>query len=226
MERVRNRPVLHEQARPLNPAATKPDPRPATATRHEKLQAALIEAAEQTIAADGLGGLRARVLADKVGCSVGAIYTIFPDLDGIILAVNARTLADIDAALRKINPRASPIEHLVHLAATYLDYAVQHRARWDALFQHTMSAGQSAPAWYAGEQQAAFSHVEAPLARLCPALAEPDCALLARSLFASVHGMVALGLDEKVAAMPLPVLHEQVAKVVTATARGLQAIST
>ena len=70
--------------------------RPATVSRHEKLQNALIEAAERAIATQGLGALRARALAEEVGCAVGAIYTIFPDLDGIILAANSRTLIQID----------------------------------------------------------------------------------------------------------------------------------
>ncbi|WP_158743082.1 TetR/AcrR family transcriptional regulator [Acidisphaera sp. L21] len=195
--------------------------RPATASRHEKLQTALLDAAEQVIAMQGLSALRARALADQVGCSVGAIYTIFPDLDGIILAVNARTLTDIDTALSGANEVSDPASQLVHLAHAYLAYAAGHRSRWAALFQHTMANGCSAPDWYARQQEAAFSHIEAPLARLCPDLAPQPCALLARSLFAAVHGMVALGLDEKVAAMPLPVLQDQVATVVSAMARGL-----
>ena len=195
-------------------------PRPATASRHGKLQVALVDAAERTITSDGLAALRARLLAEEVGCSVGAIYTIFPDLDAVILAVNARTLVQIDQALGRI-ATADAIEHLVRLAACYLDYAAEHRARWKALFLHVMAAGQAAPEWYGQQQQAAFSHVEGPLARLCPKLCTPDRALLARSLFASVHGMVALGLDEKVAAMPLPVLHAQIATIVTAVAQGL-----
>ncbi len=202
------------------PSGTKAEPRAATASRHEKLQLALVDAAERTIARDGLAALRARVLAEEVGCSVGAIYTIFPDLDAVILAVNARTLAQVDQVLSRI-ATADPVDHLVRLAASYLDYAAERRARWEALFLHVMAAGHTAPEWYGQQQQAAFSHVEAPLGRLCPKLSAPDRALLARSLFASVHGMVALGLDEKVAAMPLPVLHAQVATIVTAVAKGL-----
>ncbi len=197
------------------------DVRPATASRHEKLQTALIEAAERAIATQGLGALRARALAEEVGCAVGAIYTIFPDLDGIILAVNARTLVEIDALLGQAQDLTDPIAHLVWLASAYLDYAASHRSRWAALFQHRLPAGRSMPDWFARQQDTAFSHIEVPLARLCPALSTPDAALLARSLFASVHGMVALGLDEKLVPMPLPVLHQQIATIVTATARGL-----
>ena len=197
------------------------DVRPATVSRHEKLQNALVEAAERVIGTQGLGALRTRSLAEEVGCAVGAIYTIFPDLDGIILAVNSRTLVQIDALLGQTGDLPDPVAYLVWLASNYLDYAATNRLRWLALFQHVMTAGRSKPDWFARQQDAAFSHIEAPLSRLCPALPAPDRALLARSLFASVHGMVALGLDEKLVPMPLPVLHQQIATIVTATARGL-----
>lgn len=173
------------------------------------------------MAADGLAALRARALAERVGCSVGAIYSVFADLDGIILAVNARTLAQIDRAMAGVGATADPVAHLVHLATAYLDYAAGARRRWAALFQHTLGDGRTAPDWYARQQETAFSHVEAPLGRLCPGLPVADRGLLARTLFSAVHGMVALGLDEKVAAMSLPALRGQVETIVTAMARGL-----
>lgn len=195
--------------------------RSSTASRHKGLHDALIAAAEAAVADEGLAKLRARSLAETAGCSVGAIYTVFPDLDALILAVNARTLAAIDTALSGAAPD-EPGAHLVHLALAYLDFACTHRLRWAALFQHVMGAGRLAPDWYAVQQSAAFSHIEAPLAALRPGLPVPDCALLARSLFSAVHGMVALGLDEKVATLPLPLLREQIRLVVEAMVRGLR----
>jgi hypothetical protein len=47
--------------------------------------------------------------------------------------------------------------------------------------------------------------------------------LLARSLFSAVHGLVVLGLEEKLQTIPLPVLREQVRFVVTAIGRGMVA---
>lgn len=194
--------------------------RTATATRHQDLQDALVAAAEAAVAHDGLDKLRARALAEAAGCSVGAIYTVFPDLDALVLAVNARTLGAIGTAMAGVSPAGDPAQHLVRLALAYLAYASAQRRLWAALFQHTLG-GQAAPEWYAAQQAAAFSHIEAPLALLRPDLAAVDCALLARSLFSAVHGMVALGLDEKVATLPLPVLEQQVRLVVEALARGL-----
>jgi hypothetical protein len=46
--------------------------------------------------------------------------------------------------------------------------------------------------------------------------------LLARTLFSAVHGMVEIGLDERVASMPLPSLRDQIQVIVEAVADGLR----
>ena len=182
-----------------------------------------MDAAETAIEAAGLGELRARGLADAVGCSVGAIYGVFPDLDALVLTVNSRTLEAIAAAMRTATADRDPALHLERLADAYLDYAFRNRRRWAALFEHRMSDGHPLPDWYEACRTAAFDLIAAPVASLRPDLPDPDRALLARTLFSAVHGMVALGLDNKVTAVTLPVLRGQVRTVVAATARGLRA---
>ena len=46
---------------------------------------------------------------------------------------------------------------------------------------------------------------------------------MARSLFSAVHGMVMLGLEEKLLTVPPETLREQVAFIVAAIGRGLLA---
>src|SRR5919199_4301283 len=69
--------------------------------RRLRLREALLAAAEAMIRMQGLGGLKARELAQAAGCAVGAIYNVFPDLDSLVLAVNAGTLDRIDAAIER-----------------------------------------------------------------------------------------------------------------------------
>lgn len=189
--------------------------------RKEKLRAALVDAAEQVVAERGLSALRARDLAASVGRALGALYTVFPDLDALVLEVNRRTLALFDAHAGKAGGEGAPAEALVALALAYLDFAAAHRLRWRALFQHRMADERAPPDWYVAEQARLFRHVEAPLARLRPDLPDDERALLARTLFSAVHGMVGLGLDEKLVSLPAPVLRAQVEIVVAAMARGL-----
>ncbi len=191
----------------------------ASSLRRQGLREQLLLAAEQAISANGLADLRARALAETVGCSVGAIYNAYQDMDALILAVNSRTLAAIDAVMAAAS--GPPAEQLAGMAARYLGYAAANRHRWAALFSHQMASGRSVPEDYVRQQDRAFSHIEAPLAGLRPDLAPDACRDLARTLFAAVHGVVALGLDEKVAAMPLPALEAQLRALIGAVTAGL-----
>src|SRR5262249_37217808 len=146
--------------------------------------------------------------AEDVGCAVGAIYNVFPNLDALIFEVNARTLRSFEAFLAKTPAAAAAAgedpsaAELVHLALTYLDFAVANRLRWQALFEHRMAAGNTMPEWYLSEQTRLFTLVETPLGRLRPELAGEALVLFARTMFSGVHGIVSLGLDRKLVELP------------------------
>jgi AcrR family transcriptional regulator len=199
-----------------------------SAERRRKLKDALITAAERTIEREGLRGLKARELAYKVGCAVGAIYNVVTDLDDLIFAVNARTLAALEKKLIEAGGTASDkpdvagaLDRLSRLALAYLDFAAANRPRWRAVFDHRPLDGRAIPDGYMADQLRLFSYVEAPLDVLQPGIARERRALVARSLFSAVHGIVALGLEEKLQLIPLPVLREQVTLLVTAMGKGL-----
>ena len=195
---------------------------PRTESRRRDLREALLAAAERRIAESGLADLKARELAQEAGCALGALYTVFEDLDALILAVNGRTLDALEAAVeRAADPGRDPVEQVAALAEAYLDYAAAHRQRWAALFKHRMTGGRLPPDWYNERQARLFRHVEAPLDTLRPGLATEERARLARSLFSAVQGIIALGLDEKLVPMPEAVLRAHLRLLSRALARGL-----
>lgn len=194
--------------------------------RHAALRERLIDAAERTIAANGLASLRARDLAGEVGCAVGTIYNVFEHLDELILCVGLRTLAMLDTALgavRLARPYGSAEEaavDLVRLALAYLEFAARHTVRWRALFEHRMSEARPLPQWFVDRQHQLFAQVERPLVTLLPDL-DPDARrILARTLFSAVHGIVALGLEEKLASLPFSDLRDQLTATVRAITTG------
>jgi len=194
--------------------------------RHAALRKRLINAAERTIAANGLAGLRARDLAGEAACAVGTIYNVFEHLDELILCVGLRTLAMLDTALgavRLARPYGSmedAAEDLVRLALAYLEFAAKHTVRWRALFEHRMSEARPLPQWFVDQQHALFAQVERPLVTLLPELEGDARRTLARTLFSAVHGIVALGLEEKLVSLPLPDLRSQLAATVRAITTG------
>jgi len=196
-----------------------------TASRREQLKDALVAAAARTIAKEGVGGLKARALADEVGCAVGAIYNVVADLDELTLLANSQTLTALEKVLTAAaGPGRGPdwaISQLVKLALAYLEFAASHRKQWQALFDHRLAAGHSPPDWYQRDLERLFGLVERSIAELQPDTNAERRKLLARSLFSAAHGLVALGLEEKLAFIPLPALREQVTTIVTALGYGL-----
>jgi len=187
-----------------------------------------VAAAERAIAREGLAGLRARALAEEVGCAVGAIYNVVTDLNDLVLMANAETLGALKCALDKaagtnktVDGLDGAIARLVQMALAYLDFAAANTLRWRALFDHHMPQGQQVPDWYLKQQQRLFDDVEALLVALHRQGSDRHRALLARSLFSAVHGLVVLGLEEKLQPIPLPVLRDQIRFVVTAIGRGM-----
>ena len=94
--------------------------------RREAQRIALIDAAEQRIARDGLAGVKARDLAQDVGVALGAIYNLVADLDELMLRVASRTLARLDQALEQAAmPSGEPTacDRLVAIALAYRTFA-------------------------------------------------------------------------------------------------------
>jgi AcrR family transcriptional regulator len=193
--------------------------------RRAKLREALIEAAERALAAKGLGGLRTRDLADEIGIANGGVYNLVEDVDELILRVGSRTLARLDASLSlaEISGPNTPREMLVRIAVAYCDFASDNLELWRALFEHRMQPGKEVPDWAISEQMDLFRHIYRPLALLFPQRTPEQLGITARSLFSAVHGMVALGLEQKLIAVPIKALRSEIARLVQAMIDGLLA---
>lgn len=179
--------------------------RPERASRPDRaaLRDALLDAAEQAIARDGFGALRARALTEAVGCALGALYTVFADMDALILAVKLRILDRLDArAAARLDavPDAPgrPADAIpLAMAEAYLAFAFDERRAWEVLFQHHLAGGADLPDWYRERLGDTFARIAGPLRLALPALSEAAALRLAHTLFAAVHGVVVLGLERK-----------------------------
>jgi AcrR family transcriptional regulator len=194
----------------------------------EELREALIAAATRAIDERGVASVRARDLAAEVGCAVGSIYNVFPDIDALILAVKAETLDKLEAEVRtRLGEFApgTPLEaraRFVALARVYLGFAHENWRLWSAAFEH---ASPDTPAYrsYMERLDAILVNIENPLGALLPSLDSGERRLVARGLFGAVHGMVTLGLNQKLGEISLDQLGWQIETVFTATLDGLMA---
>ncbi len=211
-----------KRAASQTPLVKAPSVRASDAPFRTRLKLRMLQIAERLLEEEGLPGVQARVIAKEADCAVGTLYNIFNGLDGLIVAANTQTLRAFgragEAAMRRTGDRPFG-DQLEALALAYLDFAVTHSRRWKAVFDHQMSGGESVPAPYRIDQNRLFALIELPLATIIPDPAERASA--ARSLFAAVHGIVALALDRKLGPFDAAETERQVRFIVDLMARGL-----
>lgn len=192
-----------------------------TQEKREDLKLRLIEAAHNRIAADGLANLRARDVTQDVGCALGGLYTVFADLDDLIIHVNSATLKTLEAslALAEVKNR-TPTDRLRNLARGYLLFAVTHHNLWKALFDHRPPEGRPSPEWHLEEHMFLMGVIAEPLAELQPDMSEAARAIRARTLFGAVHGVVSISLEGRFVGLPIESLEKELDDFILTVAAG------
>ncbi|MDD1519143.1 TetR/AcrR family transcriptional regulator [Bradyrhizobium sp. WBAH42] len=180
----------------------------------------IVEIARGIISAKGLRSLKVRDVAEAAGCSVGSIYNEFGDFDGVILTVNRETVQALTARLRAV-PAEGPVRQLYGLAETYLDFFAAHANLLRSLFEHRMEDDRPYPDDILQMVMDAFALMHPPLVRLLPDADDVKIALLSRTLFSAVHGIISLGLEERMVAVPSQMLRQQIEQFVDTHLRGL-----
>lgn len=180
----------------------------------------LIEIARRIIATKGLRSLKVRDVAQTAGCSIGSVYNEFGDFDGLILTVNRETVDALTTRLKAV-PADHPLRQLHGLADAYLGFATEHANLLRSLFEHRMEDDRPFPEDILAMVMDAFALMHAPLVRLLPDRDPGDVALLSRMMFSAVHGIISLGLEERMVAVPPEQLRERLAQFVDTHLAGL-----
>lgn len=180
------------------------------------LKKKLTDAAEERIARDGAASLRARDLAKDAGCAVGAIYNVFDDMNALVMEVNGRTFKRIGTRVSEaVDKSQPPVDQLIALSLAYLRFARDHTLLWRALFDLEMTTQSDVPEWYLNALKDLFAHIAVPVSMVFPDLGREDVGLMTRALFSSVHGIILLGLEERISGVPVEQVEDMIHKVLT-----------
>jgi AcrR family transcriptional regulator len=168
------------------------------------LRRALIDAALQLIAEQGVSGLTLREVAQQVGVSRMAPYRHFQDKSALLAAVaqeGFRTLrTHLIAAGNPADP--NPLEHLQAMGVAYVGYAVGHSAHYRVMFGQFFGEQQTYPDLYQ-EATDCFGVLVQMLVecqqRGCIRSGEPK--EQAQVVWSLVHGLSMLLIDGQLPAM-------------------------
>lgn len=161
----------------------------------DELTRLALDAAEEICRREGHRGLTARHVAESIGYSPGTLYNLFDNLDGLILALNGRTLDRLAAALGAVPLEGAPQRDAAALLERYLAFAARDRALWELVYEHRLPPDAEVPAWYL-EKAAHALQVVAGALRPAAGDGADDAA---RMLWAALHGILVLAAAGKTA---------------------------
>jgi len=180
----------------------------------------MLATARDIIAAKGLRSLKVRDVAEAAECSIGSVYNEFGDFDGLILTVNRETVQALAAKLRAV-PSDDPVRQLHGLARAYLEFFMAHANLLRSLYEHRMEDDRPFPEDILHMVMRAFALMHEPLLRLLPDRPPAEMAMLARLMFSAAHGIISLGLEDRMVAVPPENLRQQLAQFVDTYLAGL-----
>lgn len=107
---------------------------------------AILAAAEQAFAADGLHGARMEDIASRAGCAVGTVYNYFADrqtlAEALLASRRSELLARVDAALAEKRSFRDKLEAFTLAMADHVD---EHRAIFTLLFHEELAGKAKTP---------------------------------------------------------------------------------
>lgn len=182
------------------------------------LRKLILKASTELIEANGLSGLSAREIARRVGYSPGTIYNVFENLDDLVLTIEGQVLDRLEERLRTVAPQGAAADHVMNLAAEYLQFAQDNPKLWNLLSGHQLPAGKSVPDWYQQKLQEIRAVIEEALR---PVLQQrSDLPNQVSAFWAGIHGITALATSDKLPIAPADRAPAQVKGLVSSFLRG------
>jgi AcrR family transcriptional regulator len=164
----------------------------------EELRSMALQASQDIVNEGGIQKLTTRAVAQRMGYSAGTLYVIFTNLDDLIFAVNAETVADLrEQTYQAAAAVADPIERLQTMATLYLTYGLRHPNLWRLVFEHQLDADTDIPDSITRETDALLMQVIEALRVLAPGASIEKLQGIAAAFWSGVHGVAHLAITDK-----------------------------
>jgi AcrR family transcriptional regulator len=136
---------------------------------HGNLRTALVDAAVEILATDGLAGLTLRAVARHVGVSRQAPYNHFRDADDLVAAVAESSFDDLMGGLEEVWREDGGERVLQEMGVRYVRFAVTNPARFRVMFGRQLGRREKYPALAAAADRV-FALLSRPAAASAPGL--------------------------------------------------------
>lgn len=164
----------------------------------EELKAWVIRSVLEFLQEHPASELSLRKVAKRVEYSPGTLINLFGDYAHLLLVVNACTLDQISARLTLALTDSDAFEaqdQILLFAKEYLAFARAHSFQWRLVFEHRLD--EEIPDWQQNRINQLFELIEQRLQQICPSAQPDELQQASRTIWASVHGICMLDVDNK-----------------------------
>lgn len=142
--------------------------------------------------------LSLRKVAKMIGYAPSTLIHTYKNWSLLLLEVNARTLDRLLTALSSLEQEITvPEPRLYAIAEAYCAFACKQPHLWTLVFEHKLPAGMDIPEWMQHRINQLFGLVANCLNGMNNRVQAQQTMLSANTLWASVHGITLLALDDK-----------------------------
>ena len=140
--------------------------------------------------------LSLRKIAGMIGYVPSTLVNIFGSYNLLLLQAVAQTVDELkQESLEAIKNAKDPEQALYELAWCYHSFAQKNRYRWQLIFQHNMN-GENLPEWQSERIDNMTGMLEGLMAQLAPERSREEVIEASRVLWAGVHGITLLSVDD------------------------------
>jgi AcrR family transcriptional regulator len=94
--------------------------------RHLRTKQAILDAAREIIAEDGINALSMRALADRIDYSPAGLYEYYGSKEEIVTAMCEEGQRFLYAAMAEVDRALPPVDYLYEIGLAYIRFALEH----------------------------------------------------------------------------------------------------
>ncbi|MGC9423333.1 TetR/AcrR family transcriptional regulator [Vibrio sp.] len=163
----------------------------------EELVSLTLKAAKEFLSKHSYHEMSLRKIAAMIGYVPSTLVNVFGNYNLLLLHVVAQTLDELAYEAKLVVSQCQdPKKALYLLAICYHDFAHKNPYRWQLIFEHNMN-GEVLPEWQAERIEQMTSMLEGLLQIIAPHKTQNEILRTSRVLWAGVHGITLLSVDDK-----------------------------
>lgn len=156
----------------------------------DNIQKTLLDIGQKLVQERGMEALTARKLAEASGCSVGAIYNQFSNMDNFVVILNYMTLEDLLQKLENVAMTDDATADMNSLMLCFANFIDENKNRWFMLYSFYLRADkQDYSYFYLRKIVKIIGIVSQLLQRVLPKMERPERILSSQILWLTMFAL-------------------------------------